>query len=510
MKEISEYTYKVNGQTIQLELDDENMGVRFKAPSTRSSRATLSNAIEGFRSFSERIELPKEMFTILKMERGVQPSEVGRTLDQVDEVANVAPVFKIGSKRVVATDRVFIGLSDVAKKIEIVGNLDGQILEEDGLELLVKLPEGIDPFQIIQQLDQNKDIEYAEPDFVIMGMYLPRVTNSIRISNLSSYTQFQYALDITKTRQAWKNQLGDEKVKIAILDEGVDTLHEDLKNAIVGSYDGTDNDSFQEPHSGDAHGTACAGLAAAVRNSLGISGVGAGCSLLAVRIAFSNNKGEWVTSNSCIARAIDWSWRNGADILSNSWGGGAPSRKIINAFERARTLGRDSKGCIIVIAAGNDSRPVDFPGNLKEILTVSASNEYDEPKTWSSADGETWWGSNFGDAVDVSAPGVHNYSTDISGIDGYNDGSRGVDKNYVDNFNGTSSSTPIVAGCAGLILSANPDLTEAQVRKIIVSNTDKVGQVNYDANGHNVQMGYGRLNVLKSVLAAKKRLSETP
>ena len=94
--------------------------------------------------------------------------------------------------------------------------------------------------------------------------------------------------------------------------------------------------------------------------------------------------------------------------------------------------------------------------------------------------------------------------------DGYNDGSRGVDKNYVDNFNGTSSSTPIVAGCAGLILSANPDLTEAQVRKIIVSNTDKVGQVNYDANGHNVQMGYGRLNVLKSVLAAKKRLSETP
>lgn len=102
------------------------------------------------------------------------------------------------------------------------------------------------------------------------------------------------------------------------------------------------------------------------------------------------------TSNSIIRRAIDWSWENGADILSNSWGGGSPSSAIMNAFERARTQGRNGKGCVIVIAAGNDSGPVTFPGTLDNVLTVSASNEFDEFKTKTSQDKETWWGSNFG------------------------------------------------------------------------------------------------------------------
>jgi thermitase len=206
--------------------------------------------------------------------------------------------------------------------------------------------------------------------------------------------------------------------------------------------------------------------------------------------------GDWVTSDAVIARAIDWAWQNGADVLSNSWGGGPPSSAIRNAFERARTQGRGGKGCVIVIAAGNDSGPVSFPGTLPNVLTVAASNERDEFKTKTSSDGEFWWGSNFGPEVAVAAPGVHNVTTDISGADGYDL------TNYTATFNGTSSATPIVAGAVGLVLSANKNLTEADVRNLITQAADKVGSQPY-VNGRNDQFGYGRLNVLKAVQMAQ-------
>jgi len=104
--------------------------------------------------------------------------------------------------------------------------------------------------------------------------------------------------------------------------------------------------------------------------------------------------------------------------------------------------GRDGKGAVVLVAAGNGNTTHDFPSNLEDVLSVSASNEFDEPKTPSSRDGETWWGSNFGPKIDVAAPGVHNATTDNAGNKGYNQ-SPGIDGNYVDNFNGTSSSTPI-------------------------------------------------------------------
>ena len=140
-----------------------------------------------------------------------------------------------------------------------------------------------------------------------------------------------------------------------------------------------------------------------------------------------------------------------------------------------------------------------FPANLPNVLAISASNEFDQPKTKTSADGETWWGSNFGPEVDLAAPGVHNFTTDIVGQDGSNPG--GADADYVNNFNGTSSATPIVAGVAGLVLSVNPNLTEAQVRRLLTQTADKVGQVVY-TNGRNNQMGQGRVNALRAVQAA--------
>jgi subtilisin family serine protease len=306
----------------------------------------------------------------------------------------------------------------------------------------------------------------------------------------------QYAMEITQALEAHKIQTAAPQITVAVLDEGVDTSHPDLKPAVVGTFDSVDNDSYQEPNTWDGHGTSCAGLVGGrPQNPSGPRGSGMGCSLLAVRIAYSQfDGGDWITTNDGIAQSIDWSWRNGAAVLSNSWGGGAPSNAITAAFERARKKGRGELGCVIVIAAGNDHGPVNFPGTLANVITVSASNEFDKSPT--SKDGESWWGSCFGKQIGVAAPGVHNPTTDISGSAGYAPG------NYTPNFNGTSSATPIVAGACALILSANPGLTEAEVRKIILDTADKVGPYPYK-NKRNDYFGHGRLNVLKALNVAR-------
>ena len=124
----------------------------------------------------------------------------------------------------------------------------------------------------------------------------------------------------------------------------------------------------------------------------------------------------------------------------------------------------------------------------KIILAVSATNEWDEFKTKTSADGETWWGSNFGPQISVSAPGVHIYTTDISGSDGYANG------DYVATFNGTSSATPFVAGVAALVLSEDPGLVPSQVRIRLQDTADDLGPSGFDN-----EFGYGRLNAFAAL-----------
>ena len=149
---------------------------------------------------------------------------------------------------------------------------------------------------------------------------------------------------------------------------------------------------------------------------------------------------------------------------------------------------------MIVVAAGNSQSPVGFPGTLPGVLTVGASNQWDEPKTRTSKDGETWWGTNFGEAVQLLAPGVQIPTTDIQGARGYGKG------NYTLSFNGTSAAAPHVAATAALLLSVAPSLTERQVRKVLVGSTDRLpGQ-----RGLSRTYGRGRLNAYAALRAARR------
>lgn len=292
---------------------------------------------------------------------------------------------------------------------------------------------------------------------------------------------------------AWTITKGSSEIRVAVLDEGIDTKHPYLRSAVVEEVDFVDGNAHARPDGDDAHGTACAGII--VSQAPNVCGLAPGLGLIAVRIAESDAWGFWIFDDFDTADAIDWAWDTArADVLSNSWGGGPPADVITRAFERARELGRGRKGSVVVAAAGNEQGPVSFPATLEGVLTVGASNQWDERKTKTSRDGETWWGSNYGNSLDLLAPGVRILTTDIEGSHGYTDG------DVTPTFNGTSAATPFAAAVAALILSVNPKLTEDRVREIINSTADPIN----GSGKRDRYVGHGRLNAYAALRLARR------
>jgi subtilisin-like proprotein convertase family protein len=521
-------TYIVDGNPIDLTLDPDFIAVRFNTDRhSLMARAIDETAAVG--DYQNRIDLPEFGLTLIPTApsptEGARSANAVRSLSSASSVSQAGFVFQRGNTKIIPTGQIlmaFVADTDEATYQQTFSDYQLNPIEKTKFgEITVELndPEA-NVFEVAQQLSALDQVAFAEPDFITITprryyrALPPRGAVSGFPTGIAATTvqplaigpdplsSQQYYLNLIQAVAAAEEARPSREITVAILDEGVDSTHPDLTN-LDRQYDGTDNDEFQEPKPTDAHGTACAGIVGATANNLlGIRGVAAGCSMHAIRIAFSDNSGEyWVTTNEWIARSIDWAWENGADVLSNSWGGGTPSNLIINAFNRARAQGRNGKGAVVVVAAGNSDIPVDFPGNLDGLLTVAASNQDDEPKTKSSSDREWWWGSNYGPEVDVAAPGVQIATTDISGDRGYN--RSGNLENYVLDFNGTSSACPQVAGVCALVLSRNPDLTEAEVRAIVRETADKVGSVVYDpSTGHHPRMGQGRVNALQAVRQA--------
>jgi len=292
---------------------------------------------------------------------------------------------------------------------------------------------------------------------------------------------------------AWDITTGASDVEIAIIDEGVDVAHPDLAPNLLPGHDsvtaaptpgGIPGNAAQS----DAHGTACAGIAAARGdNSLGVAGVCWNAGIRPVRVGF----GSFWTQDDWVVDGITWAADQGADVISCSWGGGPPSTIEQGAIAYATTLGRGGLGAVVFGSSGNaDVGTVAYPAAYPEAIAVGASSNCDERKSASSCDGEWWWGSQWGPGLDLVAPGPKVATTDISGAGGYAAG------DYFE-FSGTSSACPLAAGATALLLSIEPQRTVADVRQLLAASArDLVGDPAEDVPGWDPYMGWGRLDLL--------------
>jgi subtilisin family serine protease len=265
--------------------------------------------------------------------------------------------------------------------------------------------------------------------------------------------------------EAWLITTGTTDVMVAVIDTGVDYNHEDLNDGRVRTdidwdYVNNDDDAMDD-HS---HGTHVAGIIAAeTNNGVGVAGVMWQAQILPLKVC--NSQGSCPVD--AIASAIRYAADKGADVINMSLGGSDCSQTIADAVNYAYF----DKGLVIVAAAGNDGGgSISYPAKLAPVIAVGATDHNDHKASFS----------NFGDELDVVAPGVTIFST--------------VPNNGYDAFSGTSMASPHVAGVAGLLLAQRPDLSNGQVREILRQSADDLGESGFDK-----YYGYGRVNAYQAL-----------
>lgn len=251
-------------------------------------------------------------------------------------------------------------------------------------------------FELIDKLNDNDGVIYAEPDFIRMVTPCtsdPYYTSQWAIKNTGSYYGGTVGADMN-VEKAWNLSTGSN-VKVAIIDEGVQLDHPDLVNNLLTGYDATGNNSAGGPNisNHDAHGTNCAGIVAAIaNNNIGVAGIAYNAKVIPIRIAYdssypiNDSRRGWITQDSWMAAGINYAYNTAkADILSNSWGGaGSPSSTIDAAINSAVTYGRNGKGCVVLFAAGNRNSSVQYPASNSNVIAVGASSMCDTRKRSSS------------------------------------------------------------------------------------------------------------------------------
>jgi subtilisin family serine protease len=344
---------------------------------------------------------------------------------------------------------------------------------------IYKLSTTNDIFDTANRLYELDEVKFAHPNLYVEK--IKRATTDPLYSDA-------WHLDMIDVEGAWKYSKGSG-IKIGIIDDGFDIDHEDLKDNIVVGYDFDSRDSDPSPTNyTQTHGTNCAGVILAVENNIGSVGVAPQSKLYPVKW---NGAGVDTT-----IEAFEWLKNQDVDVISNSWGTYAIADALDDEFKDLATTGRDGKGIVLVFASGNDSYNLDEIADGGYYDGETLDDESESP--WVIGVGATnpsdtlTYYSNYGTNIDIVAPAAA-VTTDVTGIWGDNA------TEYTDEFGGTSAAAPLVSGVVALILGANPNLTKSEVESIIKTTADKIGGVEYDSSGFNLEYSYGRINAKRAV-----------
>jgi subtilisin family serine protease len=531
------YTYTYggkNGKKNILQESTDRVVVRTKNARILENAVYSAEGKLALKDFTVDVEFPNADVTVLKTKDTAKDSVTLR--DHARRVLNKEPELRFagrvlmdpdGKTPVIYTENLIIKFLDHLK-----AETCEKILAEYNLIIkqkpdyatntyFVGAPEktGLQIFEMAETLLNREEVELCHPELIRKRAYKqihndqwhlkPTIINGLAVN-----------ADV-KAEAAHGISTG-ERVVIAIIDDGFDIDHTEFSqpSKVVHARDVTANTNDPRPKYADNnHGTACAGVATA--SGVNASGVAPNAALMPIRLY--SELGSFAEST-----AFKWAADHGADIISCSWG---PADGYWNdpddpthtnmvelpdstrlAMEFAFTKGRNGKGCIITFAAGNGNEDIKYDGyaSYHKVIAVAACNDTNKRSVYSDYGSSVWCcfpSSDFGYATfnhpDPITRGI--YTTDRHGQPGYN-----AAGDYTDDFGGTSSACPGVAGTIALMLSVNPELTLEQVKDILKETAIKIDSANgqYNGQGHSRFYGYGKVNAEEAVKKAQSLKNE--
>ncbi len=474
-----------------------NIYVQFKDNINSAERTRITNFFidKGIQS-----EYVSDM--IVRLKTSVNPNSVGSLSNILSDdfilCSSEELIYPVDSTIQWAGNDIFVQLKDGVEIENLLKSLPVLYTQYyncniyNNREYVVTIP-NYDAFEYASMLLNSSNVEYAVPSFYRKGILQnPCYGQQWNLKNTGQHCNIS-GVDIN-VEDAWTISTGTG-VKVAVVDNGVQLDHIDLVGNITTGYDALGS-TYGGPSNGDYHGTCCAGIIAAKNNNIGVKGIAYNSTIIPIRM----HEGQSFSYDVNCINSINYAVDNGADVINCSWGGGSPNPSLTSVINSGAANGRDGKGCVFVFSSGNrvhifnDNNDVRYPATLSSVISVGAIAPNGKRKSFTSCDGESW-GSCYGDELDVVAPGVFIPTTTIN-----NDTTL-----Y---FNGTSAAAPHVSGVAALMLSVNPYLTSAQVKKIIEQTAQKVGGYNYQTttgrpNGTWCQKtGYGLINAYAAVATA--------
>lgn len=333
--------------------------------------------------------------------------------------------------------------------------------------------------EVGKELEFAKDLEQLQVVNYAERVPIMRTTLTPNDMGPASGSGNQWFLHQIQAEEAWDISTGNTDIKVAIVDDAVLTNHPDLIPNLLPGYDVADNDNDAMPNTSDmSHGTHVAGIsAAATNNGIGVASIGFNVKILPVK---SSNSAQFVSDAYA---GVVWAYQNDADVINMSWGGSGYSQTGQNIMNNAYNA-----GCVNVAAAGNDNvSTVFYPSGYDNVISV-ASTTFGDAKSGFS---------NYGNWIDISAPGSSILSTYIG---------SNFSATYA-SIQGTSMASPLVAGLCALVKSVNPAMTQTQIENCVLSTADNINGANSNYIG---QLGAGRINAYQAVLCAQSTLAAPP
>ena len=466
------------------------------------------------------------------------------------------PVYLTGIHPFIATEYIFYGgdkSADVISK-----KYDAQLVEVLPTYKLSKFRVKGDSVKIAQQIVENGDgfafpniirrmewkanpVKFPVGDKYYKEGYQWSLKNpgegidpyGTKIDTLENADiRFEQAIEwIYNQIEAEAEELADfAEMKVAIMDSGVDNTHPDLKNKMdkgwnmvnkeEGGYPGEIEEGGMYGTSGYSHGTNCAGVSAAQGNEIGTVGICPWCGIYPVTY-MEGGMGGGVDEAQLLVVYQKYVDDPTIVAINCSFGpmagmGDVPVTSAeTESHENFLKNGRGGLGGAILYASGNDGTDASYYKLLDKEFTFERNGENVTAKPLSVGASSAWDTrvaySNYSETLDIIAPSLSMnplLGIATSYLVGYGD----LDEDYTNQFSGTSSACPVVTGFFGTVFSVNPNLTLEEATEILYQSADKINPETgfWDANGHSVKFGYGRVNLLKAVrLAAGLDMCET-